>query len=75
MRVENVGLHGRQLLRDVGDDGLARLEAQRGPQPLVGMGVDAGDAGAAEVERDPVRLAVVEGGADAVAGGGHGHGQ
>ncbi len=62
-----VRLHLGELLGEVRDPRLARLQPQRRAQPLVGAGVDAGHPRATQVERDPVRLAVVEGCPDPVA--------
>ena len=57
-RGEDVGLHLGQLLGEVHDPRRPRLQAQGRAEALIGSGVDAGDARPAEVEWDPVRLAV-----------------
>ena len=51
----------REALDDVADAGLDGGQAEVRPQAPVGHDVDAGDLRAAEIERDPVRFAVIEG--------------
>ena len=66
-RLDDVVVRQREALDDVADARLDGRQAEVRPQAPVGHDVDAGDLRAAEIERDPVRFAVIEGGEQSLA--------
>ena len=66
-RVGDVVVRQREALDHVADARLDGRQAEIRPQAPVGHDVDARDLSAAEVERHPVRLAVIERGEQSLA--------